>query len=60
MRKIRRIIIKWVEDKIKKARNALRPAEITTEKKEKLKINTQKKTKKTSFKKFKAYLKARL
>lgn len=58
-REIRGKITKRAEDKVEKARNALRRAKIATKKKEKAEINTQKRTKKALFKEVKAYLKAR-
>lgn len=59
MQEIRGRIIKRAKDEVEKARNALRQAEIITEKQEKVEINAQKKTKKTLFKEVKAYLNAR-
>ena len=59
MHKVRGKITKQGEDEVKKEKNALRQAEIAAEKKEKAKVNTEKKTKKALFKEVKAYSKAR-
>ena len=59
IREIRGRITKQAENKVKKAKNALRGAEIAIEKKEKAEIKAQKRTKKALFKKVKAYLKTR-
>ncbi len=59
VREIRGRITKRAEDKVEKARNASRRAEIAAEKKAKAEINAQKRTKKALFKEVKAYLKAR-
>lgn len=59
MREIRKRITKRDKYEVEKARNALRQVEIAAEKKEKAKINTQKRTKKTLFKEVRAYLKVR-
>ncbi len=59
VREVRGKIAKRAEDEVKKARNALRRAEIAAEKKEKAEVNARKRTKKALFKEVKAYLKAR-
>ena len=58
VREVRGEIVKRAEDEFEKGRNALRRAKIAAEKKEKAEVNARKKTKKTLFKKVKAYLKA--
>ncbi|MCJ1347006.1 hypothetical protein MMC31_005226 [Peltigera leucophlebia] len=59
MREIKGRITKQAKDEVQKARNALRRAEIATEKKAKARINARKGTRKALFKEVKAYLKAR-
>lgn len=56
---IRGKITKRAKDEVEKVRNALKQAEIAAKKKEKAKINNQKRAKKTLFKEVKAYLKAK-
>lgn len=60
MHKVREKIAKQAKDEVKKARHILKRAEITAEKKEKAKVNTQKKTKKVLFKEVTMYLRAKM